>query len=1780
MADLPSNLVPIPKTPQNISFDIYQGYGRIFASIYLQENCDETGAALLAAHLDSLDVKDACIICQTPEDAKFLFEFIQGLSKHTKKMTEIRLDFKFLGDWQFLSQDNPMPLPAHFLKTVELIILHLKNSPIPICFINTHKTECYKLKQTKEWIEIFNYLDRILQITKNLTDETSLNLNFENTPLRLELLRQMFNALKMNTRIREICIKLDLNDADIFLKEWPNLAHTCTNVSRIYLDFDFNKTEDLKLSDENVRALTNIVGNIGSESISILNLSKNNLWKLNFQVLRGLIQASRQNKFLKSLEFWTDPTWSFITEYSHPYLSSRYTNVISTFESAKQVEFSEILSRTDDFYDLSILASIPLSVANCLIFFSQHLEKDPKAITKIVEATNTCLLLPGENREELVSHFRFHYLIHIIKENRYNPLLDNLELTLNKDFSEKKLSLLCDALRNCTRLGSLHLTIDLNSDSELPFTTFWKELANAWRGQYSSLTLSFCWGEHQEIKFSQENIEAIKQILANIGSQLFSILYLDIKKLLSSKSLNFKTLTDILAHAHGNPLLNQIDILNKCYAYEAYQPLEVKSFSEQLDYEKQVEFTEFLLSLLHQPQKFHHSPFPVPLQAKDYIRLFSNFLEEFPEELQKVEEWVATCPLLPNEKRGDLLAPFIYKFLENPQCYRFNNIQFNSEFAQDLTLQSIYLARALNSLTLKMNPYDPKIDFEQASQFINKLNTYNLTLKLDLSYIPNQGIQPVLKLLQIVRTKSEVLTLDLSNNELHKCDIKLVQELIQSLANGPFNWLELGHNHLNELKPQDLLRLIDTLNKVSTLRRVVLAENTLCSLDFKLLMDIRDRVLHPQEQRIFPFYPNDILPEVYQHWNHEQQKEFFRIYLQTSGSWPPFLYQEEFCKLSQQDYFEIFKEFLTFRGYNSYSIKSGLQNYEGITQEHKLELYFIMLSMFKHFEDEDDLLRLIDPSPLINVHDLNNAPHAIKPFLSIVNTTLSNISDIEEEESGEDSLQKECLPQIRKACALLWPNNPFYDSTLNILENFCIKSDDDFRKLSNMTQWFLWTMLLLWHKSVNQCAAHLPSALSSHPHIVSLITDYLPKKEKARLNFFFEETSMVLESLAEYRSPSERISLTRTFINHLFASPPDLPQETKTQNEFNTANGVTIFRTLTQGKKKTTYKLLPILATTEIILNNQSPQQSKDIWALGVSFIQEHLHNGYKDFPARNPLVGALSLLAQTETKELTSLDILRLIKAVLCPKDPNPNPNPKLELQNQIQNWLLIQGLASLQELPKLKDSVFGKDNLSIQQAAKALIQRFFELGKDEIEVFQSTFGALKHPSLVLTYFGKLRSLGNPSGEALLKLYREFIRSVLSKNQEQFYRLRYDTSRSPHLTRVFTDQTELKERWQQKFEVDLSLFLSTFNIRNNTSTNIQFDVFLKNCLRNNHLDPKDYSELLLYLETPNASTKQDITQSISKYFDDDDFDLNTCQDKKLLRLYITQQLIQLLETPESDKKAQFKCLRTVSAILKRKLQEAYEFQNDLRSVISFLKDAISGRPLPNLKEWKIGTNASFWNYFLSGYNLGSCQRPDGDPYLNQCLLAFCLDGKNELLFIQNEQGEIIARSYLRLLLAEDYDANHQKTEHPALFRETIYPQALHTLFRQALEHFSRMMARFMKVPLHTLEGQDIVDSYQHPHPLRSYGSIAPSEYVDAVHRKTNGIFEISTSQVIVAKPGELEVKTALEIRRTLTPYFEIQNAKTQAQRIVTIVEQYAIDSEHPDLELEQRFLYNHRSCR
>ena len=223
-------------------------------------------------------------------------------------------------------------------------------------------------------------------------------------------------------------------------------------------------------------------------------------------------------------------------------------------------------------------------------------------------------------------------------------------------------------------------------------------------------------------------------------------------------------------------------------------------------------------------------------------------------------------------------------------------------------------------------------------------------------------------------------------------------------------------------------------------------------------------------------------------------------------------------------------------------------------------------------------------------------------------------------------------------------------------------------------------------------------------------------------------------------------------------------------------------------------------------------------------------------------------------------------------------------------------------------------------------------------------------------------------------------------------------------------------------------------------------------------------------------------------------------------KLLLQQGLIRLL-SPNQTEEEKRTIFNSIKSLLSRVFPGEHQFKQDLKD----LGAALTPKKRENLflEKWKVVDTDDPQDLLMCGTDvLGSCQNINGNAQLNKCLLDYTLDGKNRLIAVKNEKGEIVARALMRILWDE-------KNQVPVLFKERTYSKPnLNPIVIEELNTMFIERSKALGLSLATIDSS-LPEYSQYPYPLLSLNSKAPFEYVDATGGVTEGEFTINPSEVL-----------------------------------------------------------------
>jgi hypothetical protein len=381
---------------------------------------------------------------------------------------------------------------------------------------------------------------------------------------------------------------------------------------------------------------------------------------------------------------------------------------------------------------------------------------------------------------------------------------------------------------------------------------------------------------------------------------------------------------------------------------------------------------------------------------------------------------------------------------------------------------------------------------------------------------------------------------------------------------------------------------------------------------------------------------------------------------------------------------------------------------------------------------------------------------------------------------------------------------------------------------------------------------------------------------------------------------------------------------------------------------------------------------------------------------------------------------------------------------------------------------SLFGKkkflEGLRENKDGSVIFQdRFkdlFDVGQvdDLSKKYQKTFGSFRNPVTLFTYRGSVGKLPAREKEKVLETLNLYVRAVL---EGKFPAARYDRELNPHLKKIFEGRDELERVWKStKPEQMIAMTGDARPVKVNYK-----EIFAIKILFDKHLDNKQFPRLCAFLQ--NNEREVETPQTPEEHFE-----------KLAIRL----------------------CKGDISmeAFLKEKANlnlSLGEFENDLQAILK--QESISGKYLISESDEacdliEIGTEIQ-----------GSCQRVNGDPKLNKCLVSYLMNGEGKPIVVKKD-GCLVARSWLRLMWDD-------KKQIPVLLQERIYSNVRDSADK-AINQWAVDKAKEMGV---FLVSKEIGEGKHYEGKVSHLGGLAPYLYSDASGGVQEGPFEIVDCHVL-----------------------------------------------------------------
>lgn len=580
-------------------------------------------------------------------------------------------------------------------------------------------------------------------------------------------------------------------------------------------------------------------------------------------------------------------------------------------------------------------------------------------------------------------------------------------------------------------------------------------------------------------------------------------------------------------------------------------------------------------------------------------------------------------------------------------------------------------------------------------------------------------------------------------------------------------------------------------------------------------------------------------------------------------------------------------------------------------------------------------------------------------------------------------------------------------------------------------------------------------------------------------------TQLLLKQILKFRHPIMRDNYTQWLLKNFYNSPGNLAQFTKMQHH--AKDHGQLFLAL----------LCPLGFKSE-----------KDLMDAIKFFSSDH----FAEFKLKKDAI--LSLYAIVSNEQLTSEEKAQFVMRVIKNRSQNDIPVVMRELQ-------LASALVKI-GYPKL---VLTLDTaVKMETFIKSQFQKEFNLFHIANcgEKFEKTFGA-KDPEALFVYHRSLQKLPeSDSKKRLLQCLKQFIVSVLEGTYPQ---IRYSMVGNKHLETVFKNNEPLRKAWMAKGisgSLDAQMEKSPFpNVCEALKEPMRYTSGLhevSDCVsaaagRAESLKKEKTESLQKEIQNLLAKIKELGKEDATK---DKRLELqkaiNVCKFQIHLINFLDLELIKVPKNPEkmsAEKLATF-AKDNADSFLKAFELPAYKEILDrcpmLKEAIAKLAQSIRRYYSPEaFKGWTM-EESDDWKLLLHiGNYAGSCQKLDGNPDHNKCILGTLLDGKVKVVFVRNAEGKIIGRVNIELMW-DDKEKKPILVQQLSYFDTGIPNEVIDAVDAAIAERAKELQLNLVMRPYldERFKGKKIDEYPTYPNDIHSLSCPAPFFYSDA-YRNAEG---------------------------------------------------------------------------
>jgi hypothetical protein len=355
----------------------------------------------------------------------------------------------------------------------------------------------------------------------------------------------------------------------------------------------------------------------------------------------------------------------------------------------------------------------------------------------------------------------------------------------------------------------------------------------------------------------------------------------------------------------------------------------------------------------------------------------------------------------------------------------------------------------------------------------------------------------------------------------------------------------------------------------------------------------------------------------------------------------------------------------------------------------------------------------------------------------------------------------------------------------------------------------------------------------------------------------------------------------------------------------------------------------------------------------------------------------------------------------------------------------------------------------------------------KNFTQAYQETFAEFRDPRALYTYLGTIKGLPQEEEIMVHEALSRYVSSVLRKD---FTTIRYAAEGHPHLKKIYQSHSGIEASW---IKAEKPALVERVKEGRGLTHEDYKKVFYNKIIQDKHLEPDQYPYLRAFLKGKSYDL-EGLNQVV----------INQKGTPEEVNKAVYQQLvIQFLK----GEKALESFLKEAEKVLKT-LQGTEEHQNDLIALWPKQQQEM---------QYEICETDDPCDLILIGTEIqGSCQRIDGDPYLNKCLPGYFEGEVRPIVIKRKDNHSLVARSVIRLLWDD-------KNQTPILLQERIYSNRMENKgLEEAINNWAIRKAKEMNIPLVSKE-VGAGDLYKGT--VEFLGGRAPFVYTDAGGGVKNG---------------------------------------------------------------------------